>query len=194
MAKFGYARTSTTDQLASLEHQKETLLNSGIPAENIVVEEASAVKDRPGLDSLLKMLRKGDVLSVTTLSRLARSTKHLLQISEELHQRGCGLQILDFGLDTTTAQGKMVLTMLAAVAEFERSLMLERQAIGVAKAKAEGKYKGRPGIEEAKQKRVLQLKEKGEMQVEEIAGAVGIGVSTVYKILSKNKKKNGTDI
>lgn len=188
MARYGYARTSTTDQRAGLEHQIKSLLASGVSEEDIITEEASAVRERPQLDQLMKVLRQGDSLVVTTLSRLARSTKHLLQIAEELHEKQCSLQILDFGLDTSTAQGKMVLTMLAAVAEFERSLMLERQAIGVKKAKEEGKYKGRPAVDDAKVKRVVQMRKSGEMTVEEIAKATDLGISTVYKILSKSQK------
>jgi DNA invertase Pin-like site-specific DNA recombinase len=186
MANYGYARTSTTSQQASLEHQQKVLLASGVLKENLVVEEVSAVATRPALEALLKSLREGDALVVTTLSRLARSTKHLLEISETLHKKGCSMQILDFSLNTATAQGKMVLTMLAAVAEMERTLMLERQAIGVAKAKAEGKYKGRPGVDDGKANRVKELKKQG-LKANEIAAALSLGVSTVYKILADQK-------
>lgn len=187
MTVFGYARTSTTTQQASLEHQQRVILASGVTAENLVVEELSAVATRPALESLLKNMREGDALVVTTLSRLARSTKHLLEISETLHNKGCSLQILDFSLNTATAQGKMVLTMLAAVAEMERTLMLERQAVGVAKAKAEGKYKGRPALSESVTERVLELKATTSLKAEEIAKLTELGVSTVYKILAKAK-------
>lgn len=187
MIRYGYARTSTSDQIAGLEDQKRKLASAGVDQKHIFSEEASAVKERPQLERLLGLLRAGDTLVVTTLSRLARSTKHLLQIAEELNQKGCFLQILDFSLDTNTAQGRMVLTVLASVSEFERALMLERQAIGVAKAKAEGRYKGRPGLSEQTRARALELKASG-ATVAEIAGALGVGVSTVYKVLAQSKK------
>lgn len=182
MANFGYARTSTTEQKAGLEHQKSLLANAGILATLLMVEEASAVKERPVLEMTLARMVEGDSLTVTTLSRLARSTKHLTTISEELKAKGCSLRILDLGIDTSTAQGTMVLTMLSAIAQFERELMLERQKIGVAKAKAEGLYKGRPALAESKVAKIHAMKAK-DLKPAEIAKALDIGVSTVYRIL-----------
>lgn len=182
MANFGYARTSTQEQKASLEHQKELLLKEGISPKLLMTEEESAVKERPVLETTLARMVEGDSLTVTTLSRLARSTKHLITISEELKANGCSLKILDLGIDTSTAQGTMVLTMLSAIAQFERELMLERQKIGVVKAKAMGLYKGRPALAESKVAKIHELKSKS-LSATEISKALDIGVSTVYRVL-----------
>jgi len=182
MANFGYARTSTSEQKAGLENQKQKLLKEGISPSLLMVEEASAVKERPVLEMTLARMIEGDSITVTTLSRLARSTKHLITISEELKSKGCSLNILDLRIDTSTPQGEMILTILGALAQFERELMIERQKVGVAKAKAEGLYKGRPALAESKVAKIHALKAK-DLKPAEIAKALELGVSTVYRIL-----------
>ena len=139
----GYARTSTIEQEAGLADQKRELEKAG--AERIFAEHVSAVaKSRPQFDVVMAMLRKGDILIVTKLDRLARSMADLMQIIKRIKEAGTSLRVLGaLGLDTSTATGKLMLDVLGAVAEFERDLMLERQRVGIAKAKAEGKYKGR---------------------------------------------------
>ena len=140
----GYARTSTAEQQAGLAAQERDLTAAG--AERIVSERISSVVTRPGWERCLASLTAGDVLIVTKPCRMARSTWHLLSIVEELDRRDVGLILLSMGgerLDTRNPTAKFMLTMLAACAEFERTLMLERQREGVVRAKAEGKYKGR---------------------------------------------------
>ena len=119
---------------------------------------------------------------VTKLDRLARSVAHLLEVLEALTAKGASLRILSMGIDTGTATGKLMLTLLGGVAEFERSIMLERQREGIAKAKAAGKYKGRKPTAMAKGDDVLALKAKG-MKPNDIAKEVGIGRASVYRIL-----------
>ncbi len=140
-AIIGYARTSTTEQIAGFEAQLDALSREGCT--KVFQEQVSSVGDRPQLRACLDYLRDGDTLIVTKLDRLARNTQHLLEMVETLTAKGVTLRILNLNIDTSTATGKLMLTMLGGIAEFEREMMLERQREGIAKAKAEGKYKGR---------------------------------------------------
>jgi DNA invertase Pin-like site-specific DNA recombinase len=176
----GYARTSTAEQVAGFEAQIRDLKKVG--AENIFSEQVSAVAHRDQLDAALDFIREGDTLVVTTLSRLARSTSDLLKITETIEDKGAALRILDLAIDTGTAQGKLLLTMIGAVATFERELMLERQREGIARAKAKGKYRGRKPTAQAKAHEVLVLRKQG-VGASEIARQVGIGRASVYRIL-----------
>ena len=149
----GYARTSTVEQKAGFEAQKRDLLADGV--ERIFDEQVSSVGERKQLEVALDFVRDGDTLVVTKLDRLARSTIDLLKIVDRLDTKNVGLRILDFGggqIDTKSPNGKLMLTMFGAMAEFERDIMLERQREGIAKAKAEGKYKGRKPTARAKTK------------------------------------------
>lgn len=141
----GYARTSTADQTAGLAAQESNLTAAG--AERLFIEQVSSVAQRAKLTECLTFLRDGDVLAVTKPDRLARSTGELLTIEANLSKRGIGLVILSIGgerLDTRNPTSKLMLTILAGVATWEREIMLERQREGIAKAKLDGKYKGRP--------------------------------------------------
>jgi len=120
---------------------------------------------------------------VTKLDRLARSTRHLNDIVDRLRDKGSHLQILDLGIDTATPTGELVLTVIGGIAQFERQMMLERQREGIAKAKAEGKYKGRKPTARAKTKEVLEMKSGG-MKATDIAEELGIGRASVYRILA----------
>ncbi|MEE9707232.1 recombinase family protein [Aeromonas veronii] len=138
MALVGYARVSTGGQ--SLEVQLRALAEC-----NKVFQEkvSGASDDRPQLTLLLDYVKEGDVMMVTKLDRLARNTRHLLEISEFLQHKQVALRILNLGIDTSTPTGKLMLTMIGAIATFERELMLERQAEGIELAKRRGVYKGR---------------------------------------------------
>jgi len=139
----GYARVSTTDQEAGLDAQLRDLFAAGCAAWETYTERTSAVGSRPGLETVLGQLQKGDTLVVTKLDRLARNVAHLCEIVERIKARGASLRILAMGLDTGTPTGTLMLNVLGAVAQFEREIMLERQREGIAKAKAAGKYRGR---------------------------------------------------
>lgn len=140
--KIGYARTSTVDQAAGFEGQQRELVAAG--AERIYREQVSAVaQSRPQFAAMLAAMRNGDVVIVTKLDRLAQSMGDLMKIIEEIKTAGASLRVLAMGLDTSTATSKLILNVLGSVAEFERELMLERQRTGIAKAKADGKYRGR---------------------------------------------------
>ncbi|SEU04872.1 recombinase family protein [Paracoccus homiensis] len=137
----GYARTSTLEQVAGFEAQLRELAASGCG--KMFREQVSSVASRPQLAACLDYLREGDTLVVTKLDRLARNVAHLGQLVATLSGKGVSLRILDLGLDTSTPTGELILNMMASVAQFERQMMLERQREGIAKAKADGKYKGR---------------------------------------------------
>ncbi|MCJ7932033.1 recombinase family protein [Aeromonas sp. LsrichE-8G] len=124
----------------------------------------------------------GRNMQVTKLDRLARNTRHLLEISEYLHAKRVALRILNLGIDTSTPTGKLMLTMIGAIATFERELMLERQAEGIAMAKQRGVYKGRKPTAMAKGEEVLVLAERGIAKAE-IARRMGISLSSVQRIL-----------
>jgi DNA invertase Pin-like site-specific DNA recombinase len=176
-----YSRVSTTDQVASIEAQQAELTSAG--AEKSFVETVSAVASRPQLEAALEYLREGDVLVVKSLDRLARSVIHLLQIQARLEAKNCSLKILTMNLDTSSPTGRFFLQVMGSVAEFERTLMLERQKIGIAKAKVAGKYKGRKPTARTKKFEVQKLYHEGLGPVA-IAKAVGISRASVYRCLA----------
>ncbi|KNY13862.1 hypothetical protein AKG11_26800 [Shinella sp. SUS2] len=180
----GYARTSTVDQIAGLEAQERDLKASGV--EELFAEQVSSVAQRAKLDEVLKFVRSGDVLVVTKLDRLARSTGHLLKILECLESKNVALRVIDFGgasVDTKSPTGRLMLTMFGAMAQFEREMMLERQREGIAKAKQEGKYKGRKPTVMAKAQAILSLHSQ-RIGPSEIAKQLGIGRASVYRVLA----------
>lgn len=179
MATIGYARVSTTGQ--SLDTQLNALSN----CDKIFQEKISGAKDdRPQLQLMLEFVREGDSVVVTKLDRLARNTRHLLEIAELLSHKKVALKIENLGIDTGTPTGKLMLTMVGAIATFERELMLERQAEGIALAKARGKYKGRSPTAMQKQQEVLSLIATGLSKVE-VARKVGISLSSVQRISAR---------
>ncbi len=180
----GYARTSTLEQEAGLEAQLRELNSLG--CNEIYQEQVSSIGDRKQLEEALRFIRRGDTLVVTKLDRLARSVKHLGEIVDTVKEKDAHLKIMDLGFDTSTPTGELILNVLGSVAQFERSMMLERQREGIAKAKAEGKYKGRKPTAKAKADEVLALKAQGNMTNQQIADEVGIGVASVYRILKTN--------
>lgn len=177
----GYARTSTKDQEYSLEAQIQRLEESG--CEKHYQEQVSSVDaKREQLEAALEFMREGDVLVVTKLDRLARSVANTVEIQKALEKKNAGLKILDMDIDTTTPTGKLQFNLLAAIAQFEREVMLERQRVGIEKAKKEGKYKGRKSISEEKKKKILDLLAENNQTKEAIAKSVGVGVATVYRV------------
>jgi DNA invertase Pin-like site-specific DNA recombinase len=175
----GYARTSTLEQDAGLEAQLRDLTAAG--AERTFEEQVSSVAERPQLSAALDYLRAGDALAVTKLDRLARSVAHLLRIVQAIEGKGAALRVLNLNLDTSTPTGRLMLTMLGAIAQFEREMMLERQREGIAKAKAMGKYKGRKPTARAKAAEIAALRAGG-VGTSEIARRLGIGRASVFRI------------
>ncbi len=179
----GYARTSTIEQVAGLDAQLRDLETAG--CEKIFSEQVSSYSERKQLKVVMDYVREGDILIVTKIDRLARSVVDLLGIIKKLENKKVELKILNLGMDTRTATGKLMLTVLASIAQFEREIMLERQREGIAKAKAEGKYKGRKPLAKSIQNEVIFLEKLGNSKVN-IAKHLKIGQATVYRILKKN--------
>ena len=179
----GYARTSTTDQIAGIEAQHRDLAVAG--CEKIFHERVSSIADRAQLTAALEFVREGDVLMVAKPDRLARSTAQLLEIEADLTRRGIGLVILSMGgerLDTRNPTAKLMLTILAGVATWEREIMLERQREGIEKARAEGKYTGRKATIEPAAIRAALANGQGPAAV---ARELGIARSSVYRVMGE---------
>ncbi len=121
----GYARTSTTEQVAGLEGQERDLKAAG--AERLFKEQTSSVGARKALEDAIEFAREGDALVVTKLDRLARSVGHLVELVERLERKKVSLRILGMGVDTGTPTGRLMLNLLGSIAQFERDMMLERQ-------------------------------------------------------------------
>lgn len=180
----GYARVSTKDQ--DLTGQLEKLTAAGCT--KIFEEKKSGVdRDREQLALMMDSVRDGDTVVCCKLDRIARSTQHLLEIAETLQAAGVGLRILGTDIDTTTSTGKLMLTMLGAIATFEREIMLERQRDGIELAKLAGKYKGRKPTTKPRAVEVLELLGQG-LTKQAVADRLGIGVASVYRIAKEAKR------
>jgi len=183
----GYARTSTVTQDAGLDAQIRDLKAAG--CERIYEEQVSSVDraNRIELTTALDYLRDGDVLVVTKMDRLARSVPDLWSLIEAIESKGAGLRVLAQGeMDTTTPTGRLMVSVLGAVAEFERSIMLERQREGIAKAKAAGKYRGRVPTAQRKASEIQRLKAAG-LGATAIAEQLGVGRASVYRVLAQTQ-------
>lgn len=177
----GYARTSTLDQKAGLDVQVAELKAAGV--EELFVEQVSSVQRREELERALKFIRKGDILVVTKLDRLARSIPDLVRIIATLEVKQATLRIMAMNLDTNTPTGRLLLHLVGSVGQFEREIMLERQREGVARAKTEGRYKGRKPTARAKGQEVI-AQFRANQRPTDIARSVGIARASVYRILS----------
>lgn len=177
--KVGYARVSTRDQDYAM--QAEALTAAG--CEKVFEEVASgAQKDRPELAKVIGYLRKGDVLVVWKLDRLARSLKQLIETVEELEKRGIGFVSLTESIDTTTPGGRLIFHVFGALAEFERELIRERTNAGLKSAKARGVKLGRPKALEGEAINVAKaLLKSGEMTASQVAEHVGVSRATLYR-------------
>lgn len=181
----GYARTSTVEQEAGLEAQQRDLKALG--CERLFSEHVSALAyERPQLQAALSFLRDGDTLMVTKPDRLARSVRDLLGIVEQLKDKGVGIRVLSMGLDTSGPEGTLMLTVLGAVAQFERDIMLARQREGIAKAKKEGRYKGRKPTARAKSDEIRAMANEGARKTE-IARRLGVSLRSVFRVLGDAK-------
>jgi len=180
MAVVGYARVSSEGQ--SLEVQEDQLRAAG--CERIFAEKRSGTSTagREKLEEALGWVRDGDVLIVTRLDRLARSLVDLRQIVDRLTAKGVGFRCLQQQIDTTSSEGRLMLNVLAAFAEFETDIRRERQREGIDKAKAAGKYRGRPATIDPVQIKQLQTEGVGPS---EIARRLGVGRASIYRLRAK---------
>ena len=181
----GYARVSTDDQNLSL--QIDSLVGLGVDKNLIFTDKMSGAKSaRPGLDQCLAQLQQGDTLLVWRLDRLGRSMPHLVELIEELRNRGVGFRSVNDGvIDTTSASGELIFHIFSALAQFERRLIQERTRAGLAAARARGHVGGRPAIEidEAKVLAAQKLQENSTLSIDEICETLRISRSTYYRYL-----------
>jgi DNA invertase Pin-like site-specific DNA recombinase len=183
----GYARTSTLEQEAGLEAQLRDLRFVG--CEKLYQEQTSSVGSRKALEAAIEFAREGDTIVVTKLDRLARSVTHLGTLLDQLTNKGIALRILNLGVDTGTPTGKLILTVMGGIAQFEREMMLERQREGIAKAKEDGKYKGRKPTARAKADEIKALNAQG-LSMGEIAKRLSIGKGSVHRALNASSTPN----
>jgi len=182
----GYARVSKTDGNQVLDLQRDALIGASIAPEQIYQDEASGKReDRPGLSACLKALRSGDVLVVWKLDRLGRDLRHLVNTAQDLADRKIGFKVLagqGAEIDTTTASGKLIFGIFAALAEFERELIRERTRAGLAAARARGRKGGRRFDLTKAQVRLAQAAmQNRDTKVSALCEELGVTRSTLYR-------------
>lgn len=180
--RIGYGRISTSDQKAA--SQEDALLAAGVDA--VFIDTfTGTIASRPQLDRMREQLRKGDTLVITRLDRLGRSTKDLLNLVSELNEIGVNLEVLEQNINTSTPDGRLFFTMIAAFSEFEREIMRARTMDGLAAARARGRVGGRkPKMNPAKINTAQSMWEKG-ISITEISQAIGVSRPTIYRFLEK---------
>jgi len=184
MTKIGYIRVSTEEQ--NLDRQEDIL---GPITETIFKDKASG-KDtkRPEFKKMMAFLRKGDILHVESISRLARSTRDLLQIVDELKEKGVGLVSLKENIDTDTPQGRFVLQVFAALSELERESIRERQREGIEAAKRRGKHLGRPKMAYPDNwDKVIKEWKEGGITAVQARKKLGLAHATFYKMVKRQQ-------
>lgn len=176
----GYARVSTKDQDLAL--QLDALKSAGCDPRHIYQDKQSGARaDRPGLDNALSHLRTGDTLVVWKLDRLGRSMKHLVDFVGDLDAKGINFRSLTDGIDTTTAAGRFFFHVMAALAQMERELIIERTRAGLAAAKKRGRTGGRkPSMTDSKTEAARKLLADG-MPPKDVAASIGVSVATLYR-------------
>lgn len=191
--KIGYQRVSTKGQ--SFDHQEDALKKEG--CERIFSDVSSGAKtNRPGLDEMLSLLREGDVIVVYKLDRLGRSLSHLVELINELTEKGIDIKSLNDPIDTTSAQGRMVTRIFSVIAEFERELIQERTLTGLSAARARGRVGGRPkGLSKEAENTAIAaqaLYNEGDLSAQAIADKLSISKTTLYKYLRYRKVDIGS--
>lgn len=184
MTIYGYARVSTKEQ--NLDTQRTQL--EARKCDKIVEEKVSgATFKRPELEKLLSEVQEGDTIIVTRVDRLGRNTGQLLQLVEDLQQRGVSLYIIELGLEATHRNGKLFITILSALAENERELLAEKRKAGIKNAKRKGIKLGRKGIGRGKLNLAIKLWQENEMTIKQIEESTGVGKSILYREIHKRE-------
>ena len=179
---FGYARVSTEQQ--NLDRQLDMLTQYGV--DYIFNEKMTGTKrDRPELNKLLDRLMAGDTVVVESLSRLGRSTKDLIELVDLFEKKQVHLVSLKEQIDTSTPAGKLLFTLMSAIAQFERDVIAERTREGLKAARARGRVGGRPRANEQKVKQAVKLYQTGQYSVREIEELTGVKKSTLYRRLDE---------
>ena len=185
--KVAYIRVSTVEQNEA--RQMEAMKGFDIDKYFIEKKSGKNTTDRPQLQAMLNFVREGDTVYIHSLDRLARSTQDLLNIVEQLQAKGVELHSDKEAIDSNTPTGKLMLTMIAAINQFERENLLERQREGIAIAKEQGKYKGRKQVKpEAWEEAYSKYKAREIKSVSELAKVLGISRPTVYKLIEQEEQ------
>ena len=185
--KFGYGRVSTLDQ--NLDAQRDALLKAG--ASQIFVEKITGTKSsRPELELMNKMLRQGDTVLITRIDRLGRSAKDLLNIVSDFESRGIELKVIEQNIDTSSNEGKLFFTMVAAFAEFEHSMMVSRTKDGLAAARARGRVGGRKAkLTDAQVGKLVELYNQKNLTIQDLANMYSISRPTVYRLVKASLER-----
>lgn len=185
---FGYIRCSKEEQCS--DRQTDALIKYGVPEKNIYQEKITGtLKNRPELDNLRKVLRNGDALVIESLSRLGRSTKNLLELLDEFQDNGITLISLKENIDMNTPTGKLLITVLSAISQFEREITVQRTQEGLSSARARGRKGGRPQVNKQNFETALTLYHSKEYSVKEICARTGISRSTLYNEIKKKSSQ-----
>lgn len=188
--RVGYIRVSTTEQ----NEERQILALKKFEIERWFSEKKSGknASDREQLQEMLRFVRDGDVVYVSELSRLARSTVDLYSIAAEFEKKNVQLVSVKENIDTTSATGRLLFGLLAVLAQFERELIHERQAEGIAAARAQGKALGRPKVSYSEEKfdELYSLYQKRLITAVSMSKQLGISPATLYRILAKRKEEN----
>ncbi len=177
---FGYARVSTEQQ--NLDRQLDMLKGYGV--DHIYNEKMTGTKrNRPEMEKMLERLTSGETVVVESLSRLGRSTKDLIWLMETFNQKGVNLVSLKESIDTTTRTGKLLFTLMSALAQFERDVLAERTREGLIATRARGRRGGRPPVDREVVRKAVKLYKTGEYTVSEITELTGVKKTTLYKNL-----------
>lgn len=190
--KYGYGRISTVGKNQKLDRQLKVLMDNveGLSLENIYTDKITGtVKDRPGLNELKSKLQAGDELWVESLSRLSRSTQDLLEQISEFNDNGIVFHSIKENFDFSSATGRLLLSMIAAIVAFERDLIAERVKEGVEVARLKGKRIGRPPVSQEKLDNAIKLYNSGSYSVKAILEMVGISKSSFYKEVKRIRDK-----
>lgn len=183
MTRYGYARVSTREQ--STDHQIDALAAAGVAPENMFIEKVSGkLASRPKLDTMLDRLAPGDQVVVTRLKRIGRSQQHLLDLVRGFGHKEVDFVVLEQGIDTATPGGRLVFHFLAALAEYDREMIVEGTMDGLAAARARGRVGGRPAALSQRQlDTAQQMYDSGRHTVDQIADTFRVGRSTLYRAL-----------
>ena len=186
MAIVGYARVSSSGQ--SLAVQLDKLSDAGC-SEIFQEKRSGLTAQRPALKECLRFVRKGDVLVITRLDRLARSTLDLHKIVQELDDRGVGFRVLDQPIDTTTKEGRLMFSIIASIAQFETELRKERQMEGIEKAKENGVKFGRQAVLSDDQVAEMRSKRDSGILIKNLMSEYGLSKASVYRLLQGHSAK-----